>query len=249
MSRALAGMLMAILFSASVQGAVSLAGTRLIFDGRYREASIEVSNPGEKNVLLQAWLSDASAGATTPTSLPFAVTTPLVHLPAKGRQSLRLLYEGVGMPTDRESLLHLYVLEIPQRHLAQQKLTLAIRQRINVFYRPLGLPGNPADSAALLTWQLDKPGTGRLQIHNPTAFHVSLLDLRLDDTPLADYLLIEPGEKTSLQFTPGQRAGHLSFKALTDYGGQRSYCAPLEPDVMARARLILGIPPSPSWKC
>ena len=35
--------------------------------------------------------------------LPFALTPHLVRIPAKGKQTLRLLYEGIGMPQDRES--------------------------------------------------------------------------------------------------------------------------------------------------
>ncbi|HEY0287581.1 MAG TPA: molecular chaperone [Pseudomonas sp.] len=228
-----------LLFSASALGAVSLAGTRLIFDGKFREVSIEASNRGDKEVLLQAWLSDDPGQVATPDNLPFVVTPHLVYLRAQGKQSLRLLYEGVGMPTDRESLLYLYVMEIPRRSEAQQQLTIAVRQRINVFYRPAGLRGDPADAAQTLSWQLAEGLRGEfyLRVRNPTLFHVSLLALQLDGLQVSDHLLIKPGEAISVPLARSLRAARLSFKALTDYGGQRSYCVELNGDQPPAAQL------------
>ncbi|RMO69670.1 Fimbral chaperone protein [Pseudomonas syringae pv. primulae] len=138
-------LLVVLLLASSVaaQGAISLSGTRLIFDGRYHEASIEVRNRGKAEALLQTWLSDArDDGDRLPAerrSLPFVVTPPLTRLAAGDRQVLRVLYQGAGMPQERESLLHLYVLEVPRRQNGVRQLNIAVRQRINVFYRPPGL--------------------------------------------------------------------------------------------------------------
>jgi P pilus assembly chaperone PapD len=239
-----------MLFSACGQAAVSLAGTRLIFDGKFREVSIQASNRSGKEVLLQAWLSaaDESRG---PEDLPFVVTPHLVHLPAQGKQSLRLLYEGVGMPVERESLLHLYVMEIPRRSEAKQQLSIAVRQRINVFYRPPGLIGNPADAAQGLLWQRVQEPRGEIRLHvrNPTAFHVSLLALQVDGEHVRDDWLIAPGEATSMPLAQNVPATRLSFKALTDYGGQRAYCTGLNGSESAAAQPATGTSNSLIGKC
>ncbi len=218
-----------VLFSCEVQAVVSLAGTRLVFDGRFREATIEVSNRGQAQVLVQAWLSGAQAEQAAPVDLPFVVTPHLVQLPAQGRQTLRVLYEGVGMPADRESLLHLYVLEVPQRSAARQQLSIAVRQRINVFYRPVGLPGDPAEAPQTLLWQWSENDRSMLVVRNPTPFHVSLQKLMLNGVEVSEDLMLEPLSARSLTL-PARLARrsaqqHLSFKALTDYGGQRDFCA------------------------
>lgn len=241
-----------LLFSPISEAVVSLAGTRLIFDGRFREVSIEVSNRSSHEVLLQAWLKDAgehSAGENV--DLPFVVTPHLARLPAQGRQSLRLLYEGLGMPAERESLLHLYVMEIPRRSEAPQQLTIAVRQRINVFYRPPGLGGDPAEAAQSLIWQwVEGPGGDvYLRVRNPTPFHVSLLALQVDGLPRKHDWLIKPGESTSLPLASATHATQLSFKALTDYGGQRAYCADLNGDRPVAARLATGTAHSLIGKC
>lgn len=214
------------------QGAVSLSGTRLIFDGRYHEATIEVSNRGNSETLIQAWLEaprgDQSGDARAP-DLPFALTPHLARIPAQGKQTLRLLYEGIGMPQDRESMLHLFVLEIPRRSLAPQQLSIAIRQRINVFYRPKGLVGDPANAPQTLVWHRASTTDATLSVRNPTPYHVSLQALRINGIEIEDYRLLPPFSDASVRLSaPAVDAETLTFKAMTDYGGQRDYCAPFQ---------------------
>lgn len=236
MKRACLSGLFLAMISGMAQGAVSLSGTRLIFDGRDNEATIEVSNRSDAEALIQAWLDaprgDDQSGDGRAADLPFALTPHLVRLPAKGKQTLRLLYEGIGMPQDRESMLHLFVLEIPRRSPAVQQLSIAIRQRINVFYRPAGMTGDPADAAQTLLWQREASASDRLSVRNPTPYHVSLLDLRLNGIEVADHRLLAPFSDASLPLpvlgTKVPVPFILSFKAMTDYGGQRDYCAPLQ---------------------
>lgn len=240
----LAVWMLAMVGMACAQAAVSLGGTRLVFPGAFSEVAIEVSNRSGREVLLQAWLGtpgdDDDPASTQPrVELPFVVTPALVRLPAQGRQVLRVLYHGVGMPTGHESLVHLYVLEVPPRSEAGQQLNIAVRQRINVFYRPAGLPGDPAGAAAALRWSLRQvPLEGlRLQVSNPTAFHVALQALRLDQQVVSDHLLLAPGARFEWPVTV-DRPRRLSFEALTDYGGQRAYCAPATGQGPFSARLL-----------
>ncbi|WP_412548635.1 molecular chaperone [Pseudomonas sp. MWU13-2105] len=233
-------LLLGLLAVGPLQAAVSLSGTRLVFDGRFREVSIEARNRGPEAVLLQAWLSDANQGQESAADLPFVLTPPLSRLAPESRQVLRLMYEGLGMPAGRESLLHLYVLEIPRSRPGDGVLNIAIRQRINVLFRPPGLPGDPASTPQRLNWTLvrDDSGVHRLRVENPTVFHAALLNIQIEEDPRqgtprppGDDLLVPPGERRELILARSP-AQHLRFKALTDYGGQRAY----------RARLAYGTP-------
>lgn len=120
----LLGMLMATQAAASI----SLNATRIVFDGDHKEANITVRN-GNQDVLIQSWvdMNDASGSRA-----PFAVTPPLARVFAKEQQLLRILYEGKGMPTDRESVVWLNVQEIPKASETENTLQLAIRQRIKI---------------------------------------------------------------------------------------------------------------------
>ncbi|RAU49604.1 MULTISPECIES: molecular chaperone [unclassified Pseudomonas] len=224
--------LVVALLSQHARAVVSLSGTRLVFDGRFHEATLDISNPGAAEVLVQAWLENPQAateergGAVA--DLPFAVTPPLTRLAAQGKQTLRVLYEGVGLARDRETLLHLYVLEVPRRSAARQQLNLAVRQRINLFYRPQGLAGDPALATQALIWQRMPDDPSLLRISNPTPFYVALNKIDIDGARMHDDVMLDPFSSHALRVPPAfaQRAlPTLTFKALTDYGGQRDFCA------------------------
>lgn len=219
-------LLAAWLWGASASATVSLGGTRLIFDGRFAEASLEVVNGKAQAVLIQAWLSAADDAEEGPQALgpelPFVLTPHLSRLEGHAKQRLRLLYQGQGMPQTAESLLHLYVLEIPRKVVGAHQLSIAIRQRINVFYRPPGLTDDPALTPQRLRWTL---GDTSLQVSNPTPFHAALQDVQLGGIATSDYLLLAPGASHSMTVAASNGARRLSFQALTDYGGLRSYCA------------------------
>jgi P pilus assembly chaperone PapD len=223
-------------------GAVSLTGTRLIFNGRFSETSIVVTNHSAHQTLIQAWLTDARDEEGNPgqtrSDLPFVLTPHLSQLDGHGRQTLRVLYQGEGMPRDKESLLHLYVLEIPRREQGKNQLSIAVRRRINVFYRPDRLAGDPAETASLLRWTLS--AHSGLRVENPTAFHAALLDVKLDGVELTDHLLLAPGASQTFAPAPGGR--RVSFSALTDYGAPRAYCAHVKAGEPFSARLLNPVP-------
>jgi P pilus assembly chaperone PapD len=241
----------AAVISEHAQGVVSLTGTRLVFDGRFHEASIEITNQDPTQALVQAWLTSARGQDDRSEHLPFVVTPHLVQLPPQGRHMLRILYEGVGMPSDRESLLHLYVLQVPRRIEGRQQLNIAVRQRINVFYRPVGLSGDPADAAQALTWQWSQSNRPALEVRNPTPFHVSLHNLSISGLALREDLMIAPFAQHRLPLPAGTPAtpGPLSFTALTDYGGSRPFCAQPEPDAPFNARPGMAGTPTSIGKC
>jgi P pilus assembly chaperone PapD len=239
----------AAVISGQAQAVVSLTGTRLVFDGRFHEASIEITNHDRAQALVQAWLENPRAREDGAGRLPFVLTPHLVQMPAQGRQMLRILYEGVGMPSDRESLLHLYVLQVPRRNEARQQLNIAVRQRINVFYRPAGLSGDPADAPQALAWQWSQSNRPAVDVRNPTPFHVSLHNLSINGLALREDLMVAPFSQHHLPLPPGAAPGPLSFIALTDYGGSRPFCADPEPDAPFNARPRTAGTPSSIGKC
>ncbi|NWA01340.1 fimbrial biogenesis chaperone [Pseudomonas gingeri] len=240
-------LMLSLAASGAVQATVSLSGTRLVFDGRFTDVSIEARNQGRQEVLLQAWLEARDDSGARSNDLPFVLTPPISRLAPDGRQALRLMYEGRGMPTDHESLLHLYVMEIPRTRPGDGQLSIAIRQRINVLFRPPGLAGDPALTPERLRWVLepDASGVPRLKVENPTTFHAALLSLELageqGSQPLGDDLLVPPGEHREVLLatrTLATRQRLLRFNALTDYGGQRVYSARFDVGIPFSASLV-----------
>ena len=89
-----------------------------------------------------------------------------------------MIFSGAQLPTDRESVFWLNVLDVPPSpdnadSGDQNYLQVAFRSRLKLFYRPQGLKG-VANDAPALRWTR----TGdRLRVENPSPFHVTLAEV------------------------------------------------------------------------
>jgi len=219
---------------------ISLSSTRLIFDGKHKEASITVRNSGA-DVLVQSWVDTDSDEAG---SAPFAVTPPLVRVSGDQQQILRVIYEGTGMPSDRESVVWLNVQEIPKSAKTANTLQLAVRQRIKVFFRPAGLPNNAYQAPTELRWrQIERAGKSMLVVNNPGLYHVSIADITMQagasrEKPF-ESMMIAPGEQKeyALKQTHVASSARLSFSSINDYGARDRYVAQLSGSAEVSASL------------
>lgn len=214
----------------SAHASISLSTTRVIFDGRDKEASIVVRN-GKANILVQSWIESNTEGDLG--ELPFAVSPPLAKMLPDSQQLLRVLYAGGKntLPQDKESVLWLNVQEIPEAVPGENVLQMAIRQRIKLFFRPAGLQGAADDAPAALQWSIvQQGGKPMLQVSNPSAFHVSFSQIAIGaGAPVAVRVMIAPGETNRYALgkdvAPGSAA--LAFSVVNDYGGVDEYKARL----------------------
>lgn len=218
----LAGGLLALAPSPA-DAALQIEGTRLIYFGQDKAANIGVVNQASREVVVQTWISgeDDSAGH----DVPFAATEPLVQLAAGEHHQLRILYAGEGLPVDRESLFWLNIMEIPLKPEAPNSVQFAIRQRLKLFYRPPALKGGSAEAVQQLVWNTDGHS---VTVSNPSAFHLSLINVQTDSQTLSDYLLLKPRERKTLSApSPLPKGTTLQFTEMTDIGLQARHSAAL----------------------
>lgn len=207
------------------QAALSLSGTRVVFDSDKRNVSLTVTNPSAKAFAVQAWVNTEADDQTT--AVPFIASPPLFRLNAGKEQQIQINGLPNQLPRDRESLFYFNVQEIPQAESGQSnQLNIALRTRIKLFYRPGELRENPLDRLKDLRWSIDtRSGTPQLRVNNPSPFHVSFVAievsgngqrLELARTPMVAPLSSQNYALGSLK--PG--AGlQVKFSAITDYGG------------------------------
>ncbi|KAF2411123.1 P pilus assembly protein, chaperone PapD [Pseudomonas antarctica] len=204
--------------------ALKIEGTRLIYFGQDKGATINVVNQAPREVVVQTWITGEDEA--TDRTVPFAATEPLVQLAAGEHHPLRILYAGEGLPSDRESLFWLNIMEIPLKPEDPNSVQFAIRQRLKLFYRPPALQGGSAEAVQQLVWS---SGDGRtVTVRNPSAFHLSLVNLQTDNEALSDYLLLKPYEsKTLTAPSPLPKGTTLHFTEITDIGLQARHRAAL----------------------
>ncbi|WP_045784868.1 fimbria/pilus periplasmic chaperone [Chania multitudinisentens] len=214
----------AALLSANSLASVVISGTRVIYPSDANEVSVKISNGGPSPVLLQSWIDTGDADAKpSAIKVPFVLTPPMNRVePAKG-QTLRISYAGGALPMDRESVFWLNVLEVPAKNQAkadENRLQMAFRTRIKLFYRPVGLAGNANDAVKALTW--GNQGN-RVQVTNPTPYYVSLVNLSLNGKKL-DHAMVAPRDTMVLNL-PGNVGNKITGSVVNDYGAINTFDA------------------------
>lgn len=213
----------------SAHASVQIMGTRVIYPADEHEVTVNVLNNGSSPRLLQAW-ADKGDPKTAPekADAPFLITPPMSRVEPGKAQALRLMFTGGEVPSDRESVFWLNVLEVPPRPKEgdlENYLQFAVRTRIKIFYRPKGLMGDPMDAVAQLTWRLVRKGSDlSLECANPTAYNVSFADVQLKGVKVKQTVSgggMCPAKGRELFAVTGEGAtsGKLAYKAINDFGG------------------------------
>lgn len=214
-----------IVYLPSSQAALTLSGTRVIFNGDKRNVSLTISNPSNKTFAVQTWVNTAADDQTT--AVPFIVSPPLFRLNAGKEQQIQINGLPNTLPRDRESLFYFNAQEIPQVTASEgNQLNIALRTRIKFFYRPQELKDNPVDKLKELSWSIKKTeGKAHLLVNNPSPFHVSFIRIEvigngktwtLDNTAMVAPLSTQRYDLQSAAPGPGLQ---VKFSAITDYGG------------------------------
>lgn len=232
---------LSFVFGIDAQASVVVAGTRVVYNQTDSEVTVKLSNNGKLPGLVQIWLDKGDPSAKPDTiDLPFTITPPVTRINPNKSQTLRIIYTGEPLPSDKELCFYLNVLEIPPKPTGDEasanQLQLAFRTRIKFFFRPEGLKGQAVEAPAQIVWRL-KQENGKTEIvaHNPTQYHVSVERLSVSngaqhaETTFGG--MVDPGGSKAFQLNGDvQPAGaKLHYFAINDYGGLQDGDAALAP--------------------
>ncbi|MFK8260409.1 molecular chaperone [Erwinia sp. AnSW2-5] len=215
-------LLLAVLFPCLCSANVIISATRSIYPSDKKEISVQLLNDGDSPSLVQAWIDDGEPDSTPETAkVPFLLMPPVVKVPAHSGQQLRVKYIGGKLPSDRESVFYLNVLDIPpvpENLEGKSIMQLAIRSRIKLFFRPVGLKISPKDMIDKLT--LTREGKG-ITVHNASPYYLTLSSIRINKTDniLKQGLMIDPFSQKTIENTKSSSSENsVSFIYINDYG-------------------------------
>lgn len=210
--------------SSSSLASVVLSGTRVIYPSDAKEVSVKINNVGPSPVLLQSWIDNGDPNAKPAAiKVPFVLTPPMNRVEQGKGQTLRISYAGGSLPMDRESVFWLNVLEVPAKSEAktsENRLQMAFRTRIKLFYRPAGLQGNANDAYKTVTWNTQG---GKVQATNPTPFYVNFVNLSVNGKKL-DNAMVAPRSSMVLNLA-GNGGNKISGSVVNDYGAVNPFDA------------------------
>ncbi|WP_230674577.1 fimbrial biogenesis chaperone, partial [Burkholderia glumae] len=105
------------------------------------------------------------------------------------------------------------------------RVQIAFRSRIKLFYRPEKLKGTSADAPSQIHWRLIRAaGKQTLEGHNPTQYYISLVDVTLLSGPhkaTADGGMIGPGETHAFPLSGEEieaAGAKVHYTTVNDYG-------------------------------
>ncbi|EPN9525565.1 fimbrial assembly chaperone [Cronobacter malonaticus] len=208
--------LLGVLSVGAAQASVVVGGTRVVFDGQQKAASLSVQNKDKTADLVQSWISpvDATSGAKD----TMIITPPLFRLDAGEKASVRIVRSGKPLPEDRESMFWLNVKGIPAMDNAPAKneLQIAINSRIKLIYRPVSLHGSVPESATdKLTWHADG---NTLNVNNPTPFYMNFSTLTVNNTPVKNATYVAPFSSAAFSLPGNQHHGDVKWHIINDFG-------------------------------
>lgn len=206
--------LMMVSLSVEASGGIALGATRVIYPADARQTSLAITNSNkQERYLINAWIEN-DRGQKEKT---FVVTPPLFVSEPDSENTLRIIYAGPPLATDRESLFFMNVKAIPSVNKANLEgknvLQLAILSRIKLFVRPKNLAMQPEEALSQL--KFERAGN-HLKVSNASPYYITLVNLQLGGQKLEN-LMIAPKNSVQ-QVLPAGVSGTLSWQSVNDYG-------------------------------
>lgn len=196
--------------------ALSMDAVRYIFPGDKESVTVTVTNGADQLYGGQAWVDNILEKDTRPS---FVVTPSFFKLDAKGKQVLRII-RATELPQDKESVYWLNLQDIPPA-MEGSGLSVAMRTRVKLFYRPAALLNNREGAEAHLSLER-RPGTTVLVNTTPYIFAISAVSdsqgraLKLQNDSAEKLLMFKPGDVVSVP------AGVAKVTSVDDYGGMKT---------------------------
>jgi len=201
-----------------------ITGTRVIYPSNVNTVTVKMTNEGKVPSLVQSWIDSGNANDNPATAhSPFLITPPIVRVNPGEGQELRIMYTGQGLPTDRETIYWLNVLDIPPKapNSTGNQVSLAIRSRLKLFYRPSSLKQpTTADYQNIIF-----SGAGRkVNIKNNTAYYISISGLNISgDTNFSPALIPPFGSDEKTAKSDVKKGSKISYSIIDDYGATKDF--------------------------
>ncbi|MBS9425157.1 fimbrial biogenesis chaperone [Photorhabdus caribbeanensis] len=207
--------------------------TRVIYPASNKEVSVQLLNAGDQPSLVQSWIDDGDPNSTPETAkVPFLLTPPVVKIDGNNGQQLRIKHINSNLPTDRESLFYLNVLDIPPvaENIGDKNvMQIAIRTRIKFFYRPDKLSISPKQIQQHIV--LKREGS-QLKLENSSPYVMNIVGLKSSDTQpnlLNEGTIIKPFSSYSFSTNEKVKVGDkLTLAIVDDFGAINKLTLPLQ---------------------
>lgn len=224
--------IMLSILSVPTWAGVTITGTRIIFPSSQNTVTVQLNNKEAKPALIQAWLDNGNPREIPEANqIPFILTPPLVQIPAKKGQMIRLIAKDTSsLAKDRESLYWFNILDIPSTEQIsdeeKNKLQVSIRSRIKLFYRPnnLKMTQNQAFNSVQFNYNASNKS---VSVNNPSPYYLSFNSIIFnpgkENYIYDEALMVAPYSTETFQPKIKFKPTQLTYLLINDYGANQSY--------------------------
>ncbi len=217
--------LVALCYSSSLTAALSIDRTRMIINEGEKSASLTVRNQNNyAPYLVQSWLEDSDGNKI---SNPLVALPPIQRIEAGSKTAVRVqnIKSHGQLPSDRESLFYLNILEVPQKNEQGNILQMALQTRLKVIYRPehLKLDRNALTVTGLNKLRIKK-NHGEYQITNPSPYFITVVSIRNElskgNVDKFEPFVIGPFQKILKKWEGKDIGRTMLLSIINDYGAR-----------------------------
>ncbi|MNQ68389.1 Chaperone protein EcpD precursor [compost metagenome] len=215
---------LAALLSYSVCADISFDGyTRFIFESSHKQLTFNIVNEVDEAALVQVILDWGEKRRSA--HVPMALSRPLLMIPAKGKASVDIFYEGTGLPDDQESFFLLSVLEVPKEPTEGNSAQITLRHNLKLFYRP-HFSESREEAVEKFRWtRTNRDAPMHLQANNNSPYYLTLTEVELlgnqgqrCGTPV-NHLMVAPFSTFDLDVPDcTEPPSQVSYRVISDEG-------------------------------
>jgi fimbrial chaperone protein len=229
-----------MIVSGPAMASVVMLNTRVIYPADAKSQTLQFTNNDKIPYVLQLW-----ADKNNPSSTPDTADAPFMVIPAMFRvepttgQSVRLVFTGQNLPQDRESIFYLNTVQIPPKNMAGQaenQMTVILRNRVKIFYRPKQIVGGPDQVSKQLHFKLKAVnGSWVLQASNDSGYYATVISAAVvSGKKEVAFIPNMIAPKSSAEWNLDKKgqafagADKVKFTLINDYGGKTTAEATLD---------------------
>nr|WP_314263953.1 fimbria/pilus periplasmic chaperone [uncultured Moellerella sp.] len=208
---------------------VTMLKTRVIYLSDTKSETLSLKNNDDIPYIMQIW-TDINNPNSTPDNAdgPFIVQPTIFRIEPKSGRNANLIFTGSALPQDRESLFYLNLVQIPPQNskAASNELSILLRHRIKIFYRPTSLTTDISDIGKYISFS--EVSSAGIEVKNNSPYFLSLTSLTAQNStgqsvefipamvpPYASEKMIIKNDKKA-KFKPT----NIEFTYISDLGGK-----------------------------
>ena len=217
---------LSLLLTAQAHAGVVMVKTRLIYPANSPSETLHLSNEDDFPYVVQVWTDNGDDKSTPKTADgPYLVSPPIFKMEPRSGQSVRLVYTGNNAPTDRESVAYVNFAQIPPSTEGENEMSVVVKHRLKVFYRPQKLPVNVERLSEHVVFEKHNK---QVTLSNQSPYFLSLSAMKAVDAKGKEVILqhemVAPYSSTVLMTRNGQKnlaiePQKMVYNYVTDLGG------------------------------